>query len=88
MFVQVAVGGVVDQEVEAQLGLPAVPEAAQRAVSRQVVEQPVELKVRVDAGRLDRDRRAISVLPNPFGAPDLTGYELISTQLRLRFSLV
>ncbi|MFC8089965.1 sacsin N-terminal ATP-binding-like domain-containing protein [Streptomyces sp. NPDC057301] len=36
---------------------------------------------------LDRDRRAISVLPNPFGAPDLAGYELISTQLRLRFSL-
>jgi hypothetical protein len=35
----------------------------------------------------DRDRRAISVLPNPFGAPDLAGYELISTQLRLRFSL-
>ncbi|CAM5323069.1 hypothetical protein SFUMM280S_09030 [Streptomyces fumanus] len=24
----------------------------------------------------DRDRRAITVLPNPFGAPDLAGYEL------------
>lgn len=36
---------------------------------------------------LDRDRRAISVLPNPFGAPDLAGYELVSTQLRLRFSI-
>ncbi|QKW04188.1 sacsin N-terminal ATP-binding-like domain-containing protein [Streptomyces sp. NA02536] len=35
----------------------------------------------------DRDRRAITVLPNPFGAPDLAGYELVSTQLRLRFNL-
>ncbi|MFD9510657.1 sacsin N-terminal ATP-binding-like domain-containing protein [Streptomyces mirabilis] len=35
---------------------------------------------------LDRDRRVISVLPNPFGAPDLAGYELVSTQLRLRFN--
>ncbi|MEU2490055.1 DUF3883 domain-containing protein [Streptomyces sp. NPDC007883] len=33
-----------------------------------------------------RDRRAITVLPNPFGAPDLAGYELVSTQLRLRFN--
>ncbi|WP_158688527.1 sacsin N-terminal ATP-binding-like domain-containing protein [Streptomyces pseudogriseolus] len=36
---------------------------------------------------LDRDRRDITVLPNPFGAPDLAGYELVSTQLRLRFNL-
>ncbi|MFF6843449.1 sacsin N-terminal ATP-binding-like domain-containing protein [Streptomyces tanashiensis] len=35
---------------------------------------------------LDRDLRAIAVLPNPFGAPDLAGYELVSTQLRLRFN--
>ncbi|TWF89191.1 sacsin N-terminal ATP-binding-like domain-containing protein [Streptomyces capillispiralis] len=35
----------------------------------------------------DRDRRAITVLPNPFGAPDLAGYELVSTQLRLRFNI-
>ncbi|MFE7803823.1 protein NO VEIN domain-containing protein [Streptomyces sp. NPDC057430] len=36
---------------------------------------------------LDRHRRSIAVLPNPFGAPDLAGYELVSTQLRLRFNL-
>src|SRR5215204_4128349 len=48
---QVAVRAMVDREVEAQLGLPAVPEAAQNRVSREVVEEPVELKVRVDAGR-------------------------------------
>ncbi|MBT2898884.1 sacsin N-terminal ATP-binding-like domain-containing protein [Streptomyces sp. McG3] len=36
---------------------------------------------------LDRDRRNITVLPNPFSAPDLAGYELVSTQMRLRFNL-
>ncbi|MDQ1012084.1 hypothetical protein QFZ82_006569 [Streptomyces sp. V4I23] len=35
---------------------------------------------------LDHDLRAIAVLPNPFGVPDLAGYELVSTQLRLRFN--
>ena len=49
--VEVAVGAMVDREVQAQLGLPTVPEAAQNAVSREVVEEPVELKVRIDAGR-------------------------------------
>ncbi|MFF7984014.1 protein NO VEIN domain-containing protein [Streptomyces sp. NPDC007901] len=32
------------------------------------------------------DRRVISIMPNPFGAPDLDGYEMVSTQLRLRFN--
>ncbi|MFG2224967.1 sacsin N-terminal ATP-binding-like domain-containing protein [Streptomyces sp. NPDC048644] len=36
---------------------------------------------------LDRTRRRISVLPNPFSAPDLAGYELVSTQMRLRFDV-
>ncbi len=36
---------------------------------------------------LDHTRRRISVLPNPFSAPDLAGYELVSTQMRLRFDL-
>ncbi|WP_432103606.1 sacsin N-terminal ATP-binding-like domain-containing protein [Streptomyces sp. bgisy091] len=36
---------------------------------------------------MDRDRRNITVLPNPFSAPDLAGYELVSTQMRLRFNL-
>ena len=35
---------------------------------------------------LDRGRRTITLLPNPFGAPDLAGFELVSTQLRLRFN--
>ncbi|MFE6025828.1 sacsin N-terminal ATP-binding-like domain-containing protein [Streptomyces niveus] len=35
----------------------------------------------------DRSRRVITVLPNPFAAPDLAGYQLISTQMRLRFNL-
>jgi hypothetical protein len=49
--VEIAVGAVVDREVQAQLGLPPCPEAAQDTVSREVVEEPVEAKVRVDAGR-------------------------------------
>ncbi|MER8265709.1 DUF3883 domain-containing protein [Streptomyces griseus] len=36
---------------------------------------------------LDRDRRNITVLPNPFSAPELAGYELVSTQMRLRFNI-
>ncbi|MFE1189901.1 sacsin N-terminal ATP-binding-like domain-containing protein [[Kitasatospora] papulosa] len=36
---------------------------------------------------LNRARRNITVLPNPFSAPDLAGYELVSTQMRLRFNL-
>ncbi|WP_329171967.1 hypothetical protein OG754_09000 [Streptomyces decoyicus] len=36
---------------------------------------------------LDHTRRRISVLPNPFSAPDLAGYELVSTQMRHRFDL-
>ncbi len=47
----VAVGAVIDAEVEAQLGLPAVPETLQDAVPGEIVEEPVESKVRVDAGR-------------------------------------
>ncbi|GAQ68188.1 protein NO VEIN domain-containing protein [Streptomyces scabiei] len=35
----------------------------------------------------DRSRRAITVLPNPFAEPELAGYQLISTQMRLRFNL-
>ncbi|WP_146228301.1 sacsin N-terminal ATP-binding-like domain-containing protein [Streptomyces sp. CG 926] len=36
---------------------------------------------------LDRTRRRITPLPNPFGAPGLAGYELVSTRMRLRFTL-
>ncbi|MEV7896655.1 ATP-binding protein [Streptomyces cyaneofuscatus] len=36
---------------------------------------------------LDRARRRITPLPNPFGAPGLAGYELVSTRMRLRFTL-
>ncbi|MEN8652390.1 hypothetical protein ABCR94_17740 [Streptomyces sp. 21So2-11] len=36
---------------------------------------------------LDRERRDVKVLPNPFGAPNLAGYELIGTRMRLRFRL-
>lgn len=36
---------------------------------------------------LDQVRRRITPLPNPFGAPNLAGYELLSTRMRLRFAL-
>ncbi|MEO3754542.1 hypothetical protein [Streptomyces sp. B6B3] len=36
---------------------------------------------------LDRDRRTIAVLPNPYGAPDLAGYEPVNNRLGLRFDL-
>jgi len=36
---------------------------------------------------LDRERRRITPLPNPFGAPGLAGYRLVSTAMRLRFTL-
>ncbi|WP_306324581.1 protein NO VEIN domain-containing protein [Streptomyces venezuelae] len=36
---------------------------------------------------LSRERRRITPLPNPFGAPGLAGYELLSTRMRLRFTL-
>ncbi|GEB57085.1 hypothetical protein GCM10017674_66720 [Streptomyces gardneri] len=36
---------------------------------------------------LDRERRRITPLPSPFGAPGLAGYELLSAKMRLRFTL-
>ncbi|MEU3431438.1 protein NO VEIN domain-containing protein [Streptomyces gardneri] len=36
---------------------------------------------------LARERRRITPLPSPFGAPGLAGYELLSTKMRLRFTL-
>ena len=36
---------------------------------------------------MDATRRRITPLPNPFSAPALAGYELVSTRLRLRFDL-
>ncbi|MGW1048400.1 hypothetical protein [Streptomyces sp. NPDC002521] len=36
---------------------------------------------------MDAIRRRITPLPNPFSAPDLAGYELVRTRLRLRFDL-
>jgi hypothetical protein len=41
---------VIDAEVETQLGLPAIPETPQNAVPRELVEEPVEAEVGVDAG--------------------------------------
>src|SRR5688500_3905286 len=49
--VHVAVGAMVYREVETKLALPPAPEVLQDAVSREVVEEPVEAKVRIDAGR-------------------------------------
>src|SRR5688572_8878167 len=71
--VQVAVGAMVDREVQAQLGLPTVPEVAQEAVSRKVVEEPVELEVGIDTGRdvglLRRPMKVLDCLgqPGPLG---------------------
>lgn len=36
---------------------------------------------------LNRARRNITVLPNPFSVPGLAGYELVSTRMTLRFNL-
>ncbi|WP_326607676.1 DUF3883 domain-containing protein [Streptomyces sp. NBC_01799] len=36
---------------------------------------------------LDDARRRITPLPNPFSAPNLAGYELVSTKMTLRFDL-
>lgn len=36
---------------------------------------------------MDRDRRRLTPLPNPFSAPGLAGYQVVSTSMRLRFSV-
>jgi hypothetical protein len=36
---------------------------------------------------VDRDRRALAVLPDPSGAPDPAGYALVGARLRLRFRI-
>lgn len=48
--VQVAIGTVIDRQVETQLVLPPVPHVLQGGVPRKFVEEPVETKVGVDAG--------------------------------------
>ena len=46
---KVAVGTVVNRQVQTQLVLPPVPHALQRGVPRKLVEEPVEAKMSVDA---------------------------------------
>jgi hypothetical protein len=45
----VAVGPMIDLEIEAKLALPPVPQVLQDAVTGEVVEEPVEAKMCVDA---------------------------------------